>query len=69
MFRVSTPPKRTMPAVMASFIVVLAGARNPDSDPANRYRCGWNSTKVIAGVPPWEAPTIACRGASPLLAL
>ena len=60
MCRVATPPKRSMPAVMAPFVVVLAGVRNPDSDPANLYRCGWNSAKVIAAAPPWEAPTIAC---------
>jgi hypothetical protein len=69
MFRVSTPPKHATPAVMAPFIVVVAGVRNPDSDPASRYRCGWNSAKVTAAVPPWEAPTIACPpGARPLLA-
>jgi hypothetical protein len=43
-----------------AFIVVLPGVRNPDSDPANRYRCGSNCAKVIAAVPPWEVPTIAC---------
>ena len=34
MLRMSTPPKRASPSVMAPFICVSDGARKPDSDPA-----------------------------------
>src|SRR5829696_6435595 len=54
---------------MAPLTVVFDGVRTPDSEPAKRYRSGWNVASVTAPVPPCAAPTMPWPpGARPLLA-